>query len=84
MSARIFVAMGRPVRLLHLPEWLFLLLLGIANIFNTDSGINREMVKRQGVDLVFNDQQARDLLNYNPRPFGPEEKDFSLPVLQKP
>jgi len=79
MVGRIFIALGKPVRLVRLPEWLFVLLLGIAKLFGFGGGINSEMVKRQGVDLVFDDKQARDLLNYKPRPFAPVEGDFSLP-----
>ena len=79
MAGRIFIALGKPVRLVRLPEWLFVLLLGIAKLFGFGGGINSEMVKRQGVDLVFDDKQARDLLNYKPRPFAPVEGDFSLP-----
>jgi len=79
MVGRIFMALRKPVRLVRLPEWLFMLLLGIAKLFGVGGGINSEMVKRQGLDLVFDDKQARDLLNYKPRPFAPVEEDFSLP-----
>lgn len=81
MVTRVFIALGRPVRLLRLPQWLFLFLLGLAKIFKMGEGINREMVKRQAVDLVFDDRLARELLNYKPREFAPEEKDFTLPDL---
>jgi hypothetical protein len=37
------------------------------------------MVKRQNVDLVFDDREARELLGYDPRPFAPAESDFSIP-----
>jgi nucleoside-diphosphate-sugar epimerase len=79
MVIKIFAALGKPARLVRLPERLFVLLVNLANTFKIGGKINREMVKRQGVDLVFDDQQARRLLNYNPRPFAPVEADFSLP-----
>jgi len=75
MVSRIFSALGKPVRLLHLPQWLFILLVRL----RPGSDINSEMVRRQGDDLVFDDRQARELLAFSPRPFEPSEKDFSLP-----
>jgi uncharacterized protein YbjT (DUF2867 family) len=75
MVAGIFPALSKPARLLRLPQWLFVLLVK----FRPGSDINTEMVRRQGVDLVFDDRQARELLAYNPRPFEPTGSDFSLP-----
>jgi nucleoside-diphosphate-sugar epimerase len=79
MVGKIFIAMGKPVRLLRLPEWLFVLLVKLANALKPASGVNSEMVRRQRSDLVFDDQQARQLLNYEPRPFAPVAQDFSMP-----
>jgi nucleoside-diphosphate-sugar epimerase len=79
MVRGIFTALGKPARLVRLPQWLFVFLASIANIFKSNGGINSEMVRRQRTDLVFEDRQARDLLNYNPRPFAPCVRDFSLP-----
>lgn len=78
MVSRIFTAYGKPVRLLRLPEWLFVLMVKLASVF-TGGRINAEMVSRQQHDLVFEDQPARDLLDYKPRPFALTEADFSLP-----
>jgi len=75
MVSRIFAALGKPDRLLRLPQWLFILLVEL----RPGSNINSEMVRRQGDDLVFDDRQARELLDYSPRPFEPSEKDFLLP-----
>jgi nucleoside-diphosphate-sugar epimerase len=80
MVGRIFAALGKPVRLLRLPQWLFILLVKL----RPGSSINSEMVRRQGDDLVFDDRQARELLAYRPRPFEPSEKDFSLPEFGLP
>jgi len=79
MVSKIFEALDKPVRLLHLPQPLFVLLVNIASNFKSMGGINSEMVKRQRLDLVFDDRQARQLLDYNPRPFTPVTRDFSLP-----
>ena len=82
MARKIFEALGKPVRLLRLPQWLFVLLVNIASKFKAIDGINSEMVRRQRQDLVFEDQQARQLLDYNPRPFAPVAGDFSLPKFE--
>jgi len=82
MVKRIFMAMEKPAKLIRLPEWLFVLLARIASVSKVGKGINAEMVKRQKFDLVFDDQQARELLNYNPRPFAPTREDFTLPNLK--
>jgi len=83
MVSRIFSALGKPARLVRLPEWLFALLISFAGVLKIAGGLNKEMVRRQCEDLVFDDQQARELLNYKPRPFFPVEADFSLPDFEK-
>ena len=79
MVSRIFKAHGRPLRLIRLPQWLFIFLTGIAGIFPIGRGINGEMVRRQNTDLLFADREAGGLLNYKPRGFNPVEADFALP-----
>jgi len=79
MVNSIFAAMGRPPRVLRLPQWLFGLFAQALQVLNPASGINSEMVKRQAIDLIFDDRQARELLNYKPRQFEPASSDFSLP-----
>ena len=79
MVRRIFEGLDKPVRLLRLPQWLFVLVVKLANITRLSAGINSEMVRRQQLDLVFDDRQARQLLDYNPRHFAPVARDFSLP-----
>lgn len=83
MVSRIFPALGKPVRLLRLPEWLFVLMAGIANTIKLTAGVNSEMIRRQRSDLVFEDRQARELLNYKPRPFAPGPEDFTLPDFEQ-
>ena len=79
MVSRIFVALDKPVRLVNLPHSLFVLLAKFSGITGNGPGINAEMIKRQCIDLVFDDSEAREFLNYNPRPFAPTSEDFSLP-----
>lgn len=78
MAGRVFAALGKPPRLIRLPESLLMLLAGFTGVLRI-SDINTEMVKRQNVDLVFDDREARELLGYDPRPFAPAESDFSIP-----
>ena len=82
MVSRIFKALGKPARLVRVPQWLLVLLAKFANTFNVGGGVNSEMVRRQQLDLVFDDRQARELLSYDPRPFSPVEGDFSLPRIK--
>jgi nucleoside-diphosphate-sugar epimerase len=79
MVSKIFVTLGKPVRLLRLPQWLFVLLADLVSTFKAAGGINSEMVKRQHLDLVFDDRQARELLDYQPRIFAPVARDFHMP-----
>jgi nucleoside-diphosphate-sugar epimerase len=43
-------------------------------------GINAEMVRRQAIDLVFDDSALRTELAWNPRPFRPSPEDFEIPA----
>lgn len=83
MVIAIFAALEKPSRLLRLPEWLYVLLLRLLAIIKPVMAINSEMVRRQNIDLVFDDSPARELLNYQPRPFKPTLKDFEFPRLTK-
>lgn len=79
MVKRIFKSMEKKPRLVHLPQWMFVLLIKLYSVAKKAEGVNAEMVRRQLVDLVFDDHQARELLGFDPRPFNPGESDFSLP-----
>ncbi|MGD9021216.1 MAG: nucleoside-diphosphate sugar epimerase [Lysobacterales bacterium] len=80
MVRRIFRALGKPERLLHLPECLFAALAGAVGLVRPGGSINAEMVRRQALDLVFDDSEARELLDYDPRAFRPAAEDFTLPA----
>ena len=49
------------------------------SLISSYPGVRSEMVRRQRLDLVFDDRQARKLLNYKPRVFAPVLQDFHLP-----
>jgi nucleoside-diphosphate-sugar epimerase len=42
-------------------------------------GVNPEMVRRQGRDMVFDDSGLRTAPGYQPRPFDPLPEDFEIP-----
>lgn len=81
MVGAIFMALDKPARLVRLPEWLLVSLISVFTKAVPGLGLNSEMVKRQLIDLVFDDSEARELLDYNPRPFAPTEADFQLPTV---
>ena len=77
----LFAALGKPERVVHLPEGVLSGLLHFFTNFVGGHSINVAMIKRQRTGLVFSFQPAQELLGYNPLPFYPEVKDFSLPEL---
>lgn len=79
MVERVFAALDRPARIVSLPPSVFMLLLRIARVLPGLRGMTPEMVRRQGVDLVFDDTVARATLGYEPRPFNPLAEDFERP-----
>jgi nucleoside-diphosphate-sugar epimerase len=79
MVDRIFTAVDKTPRVLHLPEWVFVGLIRFVSILKNTGGVNAEMVRRQQIDLIFDNRPAKELLNYHPRPFEPNANDFSLP-----
>jgi nucleoside-diphosphate-sugar epimerase len=79
MVNSIFIALQKPARLARIPEWILVPLVSALAKTGFASGLNSAMVKRQLIDLVFDDSEARQLLNYNPRPFAPTGDDFNLP-----
>jgi len=67
------------VRAVSIPPGLFGAAAGLASMFPAFRGINAEMVRRQAVDLVFDDTALHSALSYEPRPFRPRLADFSVP-----
>lgn len=80
MVARVLVALDRPVRLVRLPVWMFAFAVRLAGVMPGLRGLNPEMVRRQALDMVFDDTLARTSLAYRPRPFQPTRADFLPPT----
>jgi nucleoside-diphosphate-sugar epimerase len=80
MVERIFDGLSRPRRLLSLPPGVLSLALGLSARIGLGKNVNREMVARQNVDLVFDDRAIRQALGYQPRPFRPGPADYEVPA----
>lgn len=71
MLRRVASARGQTVQLLRLPVWVMTGMLRLAHASGFLEDIRPAMVKRQAMDLVVDDQAARDRLGWRPRPFRP-------------
>lgn len=71
MLRRIGNASGRRVRVVRVPLWLMKTALGIAHALGCLSDIRPVMLARQRIDLVVDDTPAREVLDWDPRPFEP-------------
>lgn len=80
MVGRIFDGLGRPRRIPGLPAGLLAAAVGMAAGLGLARGLNREMLRRQNRDLVFDDRSLRERLGYHPRPFRPTPADFEVPA----
>ncbi|HSM68402.1 MAG TPA: hypothetical protein VK830_01720 [Xanthomonadales bacterium] len=83
MVEHIFHGLGKPVRILALPPWSLVAAARLCRLIPGLSGPRPEMVRRQAVDLVFDDSLPREALGYRPRAFAPGPADFSLPTPQR-
>lgn len=72
MLQRIAEVQGRRVQLVSVPSWALKTALRLAWVFGRLRDIRPVMLERQGVDLVVDDQPARERLGWNPGPFRPE------------
>lgn len=79
MVKKIFVGLGKPVRIVTVPGKLLAAVIYLGRLVPGLQQIRPEMVRRQGVDLVFDDTMAREFLGYSPRHFQPGPGEFSLP-----
>jgi hypothetical protein len=68
----------RNTRIVALPAGLFAAAVQVVSWFGA-AGVNQEMVRRQALDMVFEDTILREALDYRPRPFRPSAQDFSVP-----
>ena len=55
-------------------------LVRVASALPAYRGLNPEMVRRQGRDLVFGDDVVRGKLGFAPRAFHPAAGDFGIPA----
>jgi len=79
MVKKTAAACGDGVRTLALFTPVFSMAARLASGLPGLSGINPEMVKRQSMDMVFDDSGLREALGYSPRPFDPVPADFEIP-----
>jgi len=80
MVERTAAACGPRVRTPGLNRRLLALLVRVVSLVPTTRGLNPEMVRRQGTDLVFDDSALREALAWSPRPFRPARADFEIPA----
>ncbi len=79
MAERIATACGGGVRTLAVPPALLSSVVRVTSVLPAFRGVNAEMVRRQGIDMVFDDEPLRSLLGFQPRPFEPRPEDFEIP-----
>ena len=79
MAARVAACGPRRVRLLRLPPALFAGILKLLRAARIKRGLTSEMVRRQSRDLVFDDREFRQTLDWKPRPFMLSASDFEIP-----
>ncbi len=79
MLRRVFAALDRKPRFLTLPPRLFAAALTVARGLGVASSVSPEAVRRQAVNLVFDDQPAREQLGVTPRRFHPGTEAFHPP-----
>jgi nucleoside-diphosphate-sugar epimerase len=79
MVRRVFSALDRKPRLLTLPPGVLAGLLKAFSAVSRGSEVGPEMVYRQSRNLVFDDAEARRILQIEPRRFHPGPAAFALP-----
>lgn len=67
------------VQPIAIPPVLLQSAVSLASAIPAFRGINAEMVRRQAIDLVFDDSSLRAELGWDPRAFRPSPEDFEIP-----
>ena len=80
MSELVFDALEKPRWILSLPPWLMATLVNLVRFLPRLRGVNTQMIRRQNIDLVFDDSALKEYLDYQPRPFRPSTSDFEIPT----
>jgi nucleoside-diphosphate-sugar epimerase len=79
MAEKIAAAVPRRVRLLTLPPGLMAAAIWSLSRLPGWRGLSTAMVRRQSENLVFDDSDLRQALDWSPRPFEPTAADFEVP-----
>lgn len=79
MIEAIFRGLDKPVRIVSVPGHIFTAVTYFSRLIPKLRGVRPEMIRRESIDLVFDDSTARDVLDYQPRPFAPGADDFVPP-----
>lgn len=78
MVGRVFEAMGKRVRIVSVPESLFLLAIRFARLFPKYRHLKPEMAMRMDQDLCFDHFAAMQDFGFSPRPFLPDYQALGL------
>jgi nucleoside-diphosphate-sugar epimerase len=76
MINRLFTALGRRPRLIHVPLGFFRLAAAMLRLFPRYRHLTSQMAERMNTDLVFDHADAGRDLNFQPRPFQPGSEDL--------
>jgi nucleoside-diphosphate-sugar epimerase len=79
MVQRIATACGDGVRTFAVPAALLSVVVRVISVLPAFRGVNAEMVRRQSIDMVFDDEPLRSALGFQPRSFEPRPEDFKIP-----
>jgi len=79
MMEKTAAACGKKVRILPLSARVLAVAVRLLALLPAFRGVNPEMVRRQGRDMIFDDSGLRKTLDYRPRPFHPVPADFEIP-----
>jgi len=77
MVERIFIALGRKPLFFRCPLWLFALAVRSANLLPSYKGLTTELAVRMNKDQNFDHKEAKDDLEFSPRPFQLHHSDFT-------
>ena len=76
MINRLFTALDRKSRQIHVPLEFFRLTAAMLRLFPRYRHLTSQMAERMNTDLVFDHADARHDLNFQPRPFQPGPEDL--------
>ena len=80
MAELIFDALDKPRRIFSVPPGLMVAMVSLVRLLPRLHEVNTQMVRRQNIDLVFDDSALKEYLDYQPRPFKPTAGDFEIPT----